>query len=188
MDKQKQILTTALRLFVAYGFHGTPTSKIAEEAGVANGTLFHYYKTKDELVLALYNDIKNELAASLSSISHESDFLMPKFRSIFIHTIKWALDNKKQFYYLQQFHLSPHHHKIPAEITQQQDRIFTSLVAEGIRKKLLRQLPPELMFTLFNSQVFGIYQYLTSAEFAPQEQERIIQQAYEMTWDLFKYN
>lgn len=188
LDKQKQILATALRLFVTYGFHGTPTSKIAEEAAIANGTLFHYYKTKDELVLALYNDIKNELAISLSSITYESDFVMPKFRSVFIHTIKWALHNKDKFYYLQQFYLSPHRNKIQAETVRQQDILLTSLIAEGVRKKLLKQLAPELMFTLFNSQVFGIYQYLVSIRLTSEEQERIIDQAYEMTWELFKYN
>ena len=60
-DKRKEILSAALKLFVEYGFHGTPTSKIAAEAGVANGTLFHYYKTKEDLVIVLYNDIKDEL-------------------------------------------------------------------------------------------------------------------------------
>jgi AcrR family transcriptional regulator len=39
-------LAAALQLFVAFGFHGTPTSRIAAQAGVSNGTLFHYYKTK----------------------------------------------------------------------------------------------------------------------------------------------
>ena len=58
MEKTKKILDAALKLFVEYGFHGTPTSKIAEEAGVANGTLFNKFKTKDELIVALFVDIE----------------------------------------------------------------------------------------------------------------------------------
>lgn len=188
MDRQKQILSAALKLFVAYGFHGTPTSKIAVEAGVANGTLFHYYKTKDDLVLGLYNDIRNELAMFLSAISHDSDFIAPKFRNIFIHTIYWALNNKDKFYYLQQFYLSPHRFKLTAEMMQQHDNVASTLIRECIRKKLMKQLPPDMAFAMFNSQVFGIYQYLTSASFSPQEQERVINEAYGMTWELFKYN
>lgn len=188
MDKQKQILAAALRLFVAYGFHGTPTSKIAEEADVANGTLFHYYKTKDDLVIGLYNSIKDELACSLSTINHESDFIAPKFRNVFIHTIHWALNNKDKFHYLQQFHLSPHRLKIPAETIQQYDSVATTLIRECIRKKLMKQLPPDMAFAMFNSQVFGVYQYLTSSNFSAQEQEVVINDAYSMTWELFKYN
>ena len=62
MDKRQQILDAALKLFVEYGFHGTPTSLIAKEAGVANGTLFHYFSTKDELVVALYSSIKSRMS------------------------------------------------------------------------------------------------------------------------------
>jgi AcrR family transcriptional regulator len=39
LDKKEEILKTALKLFVEFGFHATPTSKIAKEAGIANGTL-----------------------------------------------------------------------------------------------------------------------------------------------------
>ena len=58
MDKREQILLAALKLFTEFGFHGTPTSKIAVEAGVSNGTLFHYFKTKEALILALYDYVK----------------------------------------------------------------------------------------------------------------------------------
>jgi len=51
MDKKQLILGTALKLFVEAGFHGTATSKIAAEANVANGTLFNYFRTKEELIL-----------------------------------------------------------------------------------------------------------------------------------------
>ncbi|HWZ36255.1 MAG TPA: TetR/AcrR family transcriptional regulator, partial [Mucilaginibacter sp.] len=82
MSKQEQIQATALRLFVTDGFHGTPTAKIAAEAGVANGTLFYHYKTKEELVVALYNNIQNEQAANLQAIISQDDFITIKFRNI----------------------------------------------------------------------------------------------------------
>ena len=42
MDKKKQLLETATKLFVERGFHATPTSAITKEAGVSAGILFHY--------------------------------------------------------------------------------------------------------------------------------------------------
>ena len=44
-EKQKAVMEAALKLFTEKGFHGTPTSKIAKDAKVATGTLFHYFKT-----------------------------------------------------------------------------------------------------------------------------------------------
>ena len=59
MEKVDKILEAALQLFTSKGFHGTPTSEIAKTAGVANGTLFHYFKTKEELINNLYLHVKN---------------------------------------------------------------------------------------------------------------------------------
>lgn len=187
MEKQKQILAAALKLFVTYGFHGTPTSRIAEEAGVANGTLFHHYKTKEDLVVCLYNDIKNELANSLSAINHETDFIAPKFKNTFTHTLYWALNNREKFYYIQQFECSPHLAKISPETIQQQAMVTASLLADGIRKKLFQTRPQELMLALFNSHIQGVYQYLVYAKLKPEQQEIAVNQAYEMVWDLLRY-
>lgn len=187
LDKQKQILAAALKLFVEHGFHGTPTSKIAEDAGVANGTLFHYYKTKDDLVVGLYSHIKEELATAMSAIIHDGDFITPKFRNTFTHTLHWALHNREKFYYIQQFERSPHMAKISKEAMEQQGLALTKLIDEALKKKLLQSHPRDLIVTLFNSQIFGIYQYLTSGEFAPDEERRIITEGYEMVWEMLKY-
>ena len=45
-----QILDIALNHFIRYGFYGTSTRKIAEEAGISSGLMFHYFSNK----LALY--------------------------------------------------------------------------------------------------------------------------------------
>ena len=45
-----QILDIALNHFIRYGFYGTSTRKIAEEAGISSGLMFHYFPSK----LALY--------------------------------------------------------------------------------------------------------------------------------------
>lgn len=52
--KREDIIKTAMRLFTEEGFHATPTSKIAKEANVATGTLFHHFKNKEALINALY--------------------------------------------------------------------------------------------------------------------------------------
>jgi AcrR family transcriptional regulator len=187
LDKKQQILTAALKLFVTHGFHGTPTSKIAEMARVANGTLFHHYKTKDELVVGLYNWVKEDLANSISAIIHESDFITPKFKNTFIHTLYWALSNRDKFNYIRQFESSPHISKISVETIKHQAAVLTQLFDEGIRKKLLQPHPPALIYTVYSNHMFGVYQYLASGDFDPAEEKRVINEAYEMVWEMLKY-
>ncbi|MBW1671218.1 MAG: helix-turn-helix transcriptional regulator [Deltaproteobacteria bacterium] len=46
MTRKKVILMAATELFAQWGYTATPTSEIAQASGVAEGTLFHYFKTK----------------------------------------------------------------------------------------------------------------------------------------------
>ncbi len=48
-DKRTTIMKAALKLFTERGFHGTSTAQISREAGVATGTLFNYFPTKEDL-------------------------------------------------------------------------------------------------------------------------------------------
>lgn len=64
-SKKEQILASALELFVTLGFHGASTSAIAKNAGISNGILFHYFKTKEELIIELYIEIKKGMMDAL---------------------------------------------------------------------------------------------------------------------------
>ena len=47
---KKKVLQTALNLFANYGFHATTTAKIAKQAGISEGTIYKYFKSKDDLL------------------------------------------------------------------------------------------------------------------------------------------
>lgn len=56
---------TALRTLVArHGFHGASMSAVAAEAGVATGTAYVHYASKDDLVYATYLEVKQDLGAA----------------------------------------------------------------------------------------------------------------------------
>src|SRR5208282_1032371 len=60
-DKRNAILSAAAQVFAERGL-GAPTAAITKAAGIAEGSLFTYFKTKDELINALYRELKLELA------------------------------------------------------------------------------------------------------------------------------
>lgn len=183
-DKPEKILATALRLFVHSGFHGTPTSKIASEAGVSNGTLFHYFKTKDELVVALYTSIKGELNQHLAAKISETDAFKEKFRKLFLYSVEWAVANRDAFYFLQQFHFSPHLGLVPADVIQQQTELHRNLIQEAWSAKVLKPLPLDLIDSLFVQQINGLYHYLTTHSEPVESQQKWINAVYELTWTL----
>ncbi len=56
VDKRRQILDAAIRVFARQGFHSTRVADIADEAGVAYGLVYHYFKSKDEVLNELFSE------------------------------------------------------------------------------------------------------------------------------------
>jgi TetR/AcrR family fatty acid metabolism transcriptional regulator len=66
-NKRERILHAAVRVFAKKGFHATRVSEIAAAAGVADGTIYLYFKSKDELLVALFEDRVDRLLGFLEA-------------------------------------------------------------------------------------------------------------------------
>lgn len=182
MDKREQILASALTLFVEFGFHGTPTSKIAKEAGVSNGTLFHYFATKEELIKELYISIKNDLNTYLFSHIAPGDSTEAILKKLFIYFIYWALENQEKNHYIQQVLFSPHISQIPESVLEEQSHQAIQLIEKAKAEKIIKDLPTDLHYTLVNSHIMGIYSYVS--KLPPDKQKHVIENSFEMIWDM----
>lgn len=184
LDKKEEILKAALKLFVEFGFHATPTSKIAKEAGVANGTLFHYFKTKEELILALYIDIKTRLNNSIYKDLKTDNPNQALFKAMYFNTLSWSLSNRAEFYFIQQFLSSPFQNLVSMEEVAKQTKPHLDLFELGVQKKVLKSLPADLLYIMINSHIAGIHSYLSSNEFPEAKQKKIISDSFDMLWDM----
>ncbi|HEU5359578.1 MAG TPA: TetR/AcrR family transcriptional regulator [Candidatus Deferrimicrobiaceae bacterium] len=63
MSKRSAILAVASRLFAEKGYGNTTTSEIAQEAGVAEGTLYHHFGSKDGIFLTIFDEMVEEYMA-----------------------------------------------------------------------------------------------------------------------------
>jgi TetR/AcrR family transcriptional regulator, fatty acid metabolism regulator protein len=69
--KPQQIIDAAIRVFARTGFYNSRVSDIAREAGIASGTIYLYFKTKDEILVTLFRErmaewvefVRGEIAA-----------------------------------------------------------------------------------------------------------------------------
>ncbi len=71
IDKRRQILDAAIRVFARQGFHATRVSDIADEAGVAYGLVYHYFKSKDEVLNELFSERWSLLLAAIEEADRE---------------------------------------------------------------------------------------------------------------------
>ena len=64
-DKPQQIIDAAVRVFARNGFYNSRVSDIAREAGIASGTIYLYFKTKDDILVRLFRDKMAEFVDAL---------------------------------------------------------------------------------------------------------------------------
>src|SRR5450432_587576 len=93
-DKRNAILSAATDVFSERGLNA-PTSAISSAAGVAEGTLFTYFKTKDELVNALYREIKQELADAMMSDFPRRSSIRNRLQHVWNRYTGWGIANPK---------------------------------------------------------------------------------------------
>ena len=66
-DKRERILDAAERIFARSGFFHARVSEIAREAGVADGTIYLYFKSKDELLISLFESRMERVTGALAA-------------------------------------------------------------------------------------------------------------------------
>lgn len=70
-DKRERILLAAERIFARHGFFAARVSEIAREAGVADGTIYLYFKSKDDLLISLFENrmkqVNDELKRAIAA-------------------------------------------------------------------------------------------------------------------------
>jgi AcrR family transcriptional regulator len=94
-DKRNAILSAATQVFAERGL-GAPTAAITSAAGIAEGSLFTYFKTKDELINALYRDLKLELADAMMSGFPRKQSVRHRLEHVWNGYVQWGVTNPDQ--------------------------------------------------------------------------------------------
>jgi TetR/AcrR family transcriptional regulator, fatty acid metabolism regulator protein len=68
IDRRAELVDAALRVFARKGFHQSRVGDIAEEAGVAHGLLYHYFRSKEEVLETIFRDTWTQLVADTERI------------------------------------------------------------------------------------------------------------------------
>jgi len=81
-DKRRAILDAAVAVFARQGFHGTRVADIADEAGVAYGLVYHYFRSKDAVLNTLFVERWQVLLEAIRQVDAERDSARDKLYGI----------------------------------------------------------------------------------------------------------
>ena len=95
MDKRSVILDAALKTFVKRGYPDTKVAEIASEAGVAEGTLYNYFQSKEDLLLALFDEKWSMIIAEIKKKIQRLDDPNRKLKAIFSTVVMMFKRNRQ---------------------------------------------------------------------------------------------
>jgi TetR/AcrR family fatty acid metabolism transcriptional regulator len=81
-DKRERILKAAIRVFARKGFYATRVSEIAKAAGVADGTIYLYFKNKDAVLVSIFEDRIGRLVEVLREEVQKAETVEAKIRRV----------------------------------------------------------------------------------------------------------
>lgn len=107
MTTKEKILASALKLFAKQGIDKTSTAQITRDVGVAEGTLFVHFKTKQDLIDGLYIQIKKNSMASLAGLVNPKVSAEKNFKAIAKGLIEHYANNFSEFVFIEQLERDP---------------------------------------------------------------------------------
>lgn len=165
-DKRTDIMHVALNLIAERGFHDSPMSLIAKQAGVAAGTIYRYFESKDALILDLTRDLEDRINEMIQDGYPADNSIQEKFLYMNRKILKYFMEYPLHFRYMEQFFNSPYgmsHRKERLLDKSDRNKIMKDIFEDGAERKILKALPISVLSalafgplqTLMRDHIFG---------------------------------
>ncbi len=180
-QKEAAIQNATLHLVIRTGFAGLKMADVAKEAQMATGTLYLYYKSKEELINELFVLTKREVAAAISDQKHAAPSFFETFRNMWYGYFEFCLQNPEKMLFVEQFLYSGY---IAEEIKQQTEAYFDDLnifLKEAQAQHFVREGNIELIKAQMQGAVHEIIK--THLQKKIILDDTLIRQCFEMAWD-----
>jgi AcrR family transcriptional regulator len=158
------ILRAALEAFRQRSFDAVTMREVAASAGVALGSAYYYFDSKDALVMAFYEQSQQEMAPELEAILTRSRTLEQRLRGIIAFKLQYFAPNRKLIGALSA-HSDPHHPLSPfsvhtTRVREQDIAFFARAVSDSnvhLPPSILPYLPRLLWLYQMGIMLFWVY-------------------------------
>ena len=157
-ERRNEILDVAERLFCTRGYDQTSTNDILAEIGIARGTLYYHFTSKEDILDAMIDRILDEIVRRTSRIALDES--VPVLERLTQSVLAANVDTKTGDMILEQMHKPQNalmHAKMQERLLKQLIPVFTKLIEDGISQGLMQSDDPENtieMLLLYSNTVF----------------------------------
>lgn len=146
VNKRERILNAAEHLIAHKGFQGMSMQQVANEANVAAGTIYRYFKDKESLLRCVHEELLQEVSQALLKGVNTQQPCLAQFRVLWRNCLHYLLSNPDCLLYRVQYEASPLFTR--EEEVRMDERYFKPVFEffeHGRETGLFRDLPAELL-------------------------------------------
>jgi AcrR family transcriptional regulator len=152
-DKKEIILKSVLNLVNNVGFYHLNMKMVAAEAGVAAGTFYLYFKSKEDVINELYKLIVTEFNNHVLEAYNETDSLKAVFVNMLDKAVKFYLHHKNYFSFVEQYTYAPFLFKENQEQNFMLLLPIYKMMRSGKHKKEIKNLPDAILLSIIHGSM-----------------------------------
>ncbi|MES2715938.1 MAG: TetR/AcrR family transcriptional regulator [Pseudomonadota bacterium] len=183
-EKLRAIAQATFGLVEATGLSGLTMAAIARQAGLATGTLYVYFKSKDELLTALYEQAKTETAATLMQGDEPGAPFRSRFQRMWLNWLDHRLNHAAQVVFLEQYYNSPWFSEASRNLSARLIKAWVDLIETAKAQQILKDVPTPLLINSFAGSVRETANLLRSGSLARTDAH--LAMAFGLCWDGMK--
>ncbi len=174
-ERRKEIIDTARRLFAENGVKSTAVSDIVKAMGVAQGTFYWYFPSKDEVIKAVAQDMLSNYIDVSREIINRSDLSTPEkfteMEKMFLEQIEYAPGIVDFFHNPDNLEL---HNQLSEQAVELMSPYIQKFIAQGIEEGFFEiPYPEEAVVLLLYSNHAVHHFYFQIKDVAEQKDELI---------------
>ncbi|MBB6325349.1 AcrR family transcriptional regulator [Algoriphagus iocasae] len=155
-NKKESILESALVLINEQGFHGCPVSKVAKNAGVAAGSIYTYFDSKEELIMGVFEYVSEKIKEYVSSKDDESMEYEIRFFNYWKNYTEYFELNPAHHGFYDQFVNSPFHSENSQLKPNGWHEWANQFFQSGIDSGAIKYINPTVLAILVNSNINSV--------------------------------
>ena len=183
-EKLEAIAQATFALVEKVGLSGLTMADIARSAGIATGTLYVYYSSKEELIRDLYRKSKAAAAGRLLEGYDERAPYRSRARMLWRNAMKERLDHYPEGVFHQQYLNSPWSSDADRELSSSLMQRWYDFLDEGKAQEIVKKAPSPLITALFLGSIRATADLLRGG--ALRANEETLETAFALCWDAMK--
>jgi|SRR5579863_1589121 len=176
-DKRRAILDATMRVCADRGIADAPTAAIARSAGIAEGSLFTYFKTKHDLMNELYTELRLEFSRAMTDFPHHAD-ARARLRYVWDRLLDMGIERPERLKVLSQLRASGRLFKDDEQPTFVFIEVLNA-IREVVRTGPLRTAPPEFLTLVLRGLAEETIEYIQAH---PESKELCREMGFGMLW------